>query len=433
MEHMIKVMDDTPFKEQFRWIPPPLVKKVQNHLQEMLESGAILPSQSAWCNAVVLVRKKDASLQFCIDFCCLNTHTKKDSYPLPRIQEALESLIGTGHFSCLDLKLGFWQIKMEEASKQYTTFTVDNLGFFECNCMPFGLCNMPATFQQLMQNCLGELNLIYCLIYLDDLIMFSQTAEEHLHQLHDVFDRFREYNLKLKLSKCSLFKEEINYLAHRVSKQGVQPSDTNLKAIAECVLPQTYMEIHAFLGLIGHYRQSIKGFTGIAQPLNEHLAGEGASRKLELVSLSKNALEAFQALKQACMSSPILAFADYMKDFLLETYASKEGLGAVLSQKQADGHYHPVAYGSQILTDHEKNYHSTKLEFLALKWAIMEHFKEYLYQPFLVRTDNNPLMYIMTTPNLDATGHQWVGALVKFNFWLEYQKGQDNTVADVLS
>ena len=134
------------------------------------------------------------------------------------------------------------------------------------------------------------------------------------------------------------------------------------------------------------------------------------------------------------MSSPILAFANYTKDFLLKTDASKEGLGAVLSQKQADGHYHLVTYGSWALTAHEKNYHSTKLEFLVLKWAITEHFKEYLlYQPFLVRTDNNPLMYIMTTPNLDATGHWWVGALAKFNFQLEYQKGQDNMVADVLS
>ena len=180
-EHTIKVTNDTPFKEQFRQIPPPLVEEVRSHLQEMLESSAIRPSQSAWCNAVVLVQKKDGSLWFCIDFHCLNAHTKKDSYPLPRIQEALESLVGAGHFSCLDLKSGFWQIKMDEASKQYTTFTVGNLGFFECNCMPFGLCNMPVTFQWLMQNCLGELNLIYCLIYLDDLIVFSWTAKEYLH------------------------------------------------------------------------------------------------------------------------------------------------------------------------------------------------------------------------------------------------------------
>ena len=242
-EHVIKVTDDTPFKEQFKWIPPPLVEEVWNHLWEMLEFGAIRPSQSAWCNAVVLVWKKDGSLWFCIDFCCLIAHTKKDSYPLPRIQEVLESLVGAGHFSCLDLKSGFWQIKMEEELKQYPAFTVGNLGFFECNCMPFWLCNALTTLQWLMQNCLGELSLIYCLIYLDDLIMFSQTAEEHLHKLCVVFDQLREYNLKLKLLKCSLFKEEINYLAHQVSKQGVQPSNANLKAIAECMPPQTYMEI----------------------------------------------------------------------------------------------------------------------------------------------------------------------------------------------
>ena len=185
---------------------------------------------------------------------------------------------------------------------------------------------------------------------------------------------------------------------------------------------------------MGHYWPFIKGFAQIAQPLNEHLAGERASRKSEWVSLLEDALGAFQALKQACMSTPILAFADYTKEFLLETDTSKEGLGAVLSPKQEDGQYHPVTSGSQALTIHEKNYHSTKCEFLALKWSITEHFKEYLlYGPFLVRTASNPLTYIMTTPNLDATGHQWVGALVIFNFKLGYQKGWDNTVADVLS
>ena len=402
IEHTIKVTDNTPFKEWFTWIPPLMVEEVRNHLREMLESGAIRPSQSAWCNAVVLVQKMDGSLHFCIDFHSLNARTKKDSYPLPRLQEVLESLVGTGHFSCLDLKSGFWHIRMDEALKQYTAFTMGNPGFFECDRMPFGLCNAPATFQPLMQNCMGELNFIYCLIYLADLIVFSQTAEEHLHRLSIVFDCLREYNLKLKPSKCSFFKEEINYLAHQVSKQGVQPSNTNIKAIAEYAVPQTYTEIRAFLGLVDHYRQFIKGFAQIAQPLNEHLAGEGASRKSEQVSLSEEALKAFKA----CMNSPVLAFANYTKDFLLETDALKEGLGAVLSQKQKDGWFHRVACGSWALTTHEKNYHSTKLEFLALKWAVTEHFKEYLlYQPFLVKSDNNPLTYIMTTPNLDATGH----------------------------
>ena len=143
--------------------------------------------------------------------------------------------------------------------------------------MPFGLCNAPATFQWLMQNCMGELNFIYCLIYLDDLIMFLQTAEEHLHQLRIVFDHLREYNLKLKPSNCSLLREEIDYLAHKVSKEGIRPSNINVKAIAKYAPPQTYTKIRAFLGIVGHYRHFIKGFAQITQPLNKHLAGEGTS------------------------------------------------------------------------------------------------------------------------------------------------------------
>ena len=233
----------------------------------MLDSGAICPSQSACCNAVVLVRKKDGGLHFCIDFWCLNAHMKKDHYPLPRIQEVLESLVGAGYFSCLDLKSGFWQIKMDESSKQYTVFTVGNVGFFKCNHMPFGLCNAPATFQRLMQNCLGVLNLIYCLIYLNHIVVFLHTTEEHLHHLCIVFDWFREHNLKLKPSKCNFVKKEITYLVHWVSKNGVQPSNSNFKAIAECALPQTYTEVCGFLGLVGHYRR----FTKDLHILHSHL------------------------------------------------------------------------------------------------------------------------------------------------------------------
>ena len=204
---------------------------------------------------------------------------------------------------------------MEEVSEQYTAFTVGNLGFFVCDHMPFGLCNMLATFQWLMQNCLGKLNLIYCLIYLDDTVIFLQMVEEHLHQLHILFDQFTEYNLKPKPSKCSLFKEEINYLAHQVSKEGVQPSNLNLKVIAEYALPQIYAEMHAFFGLVGHYQQFIKGFAHITQLLNEHITGEGASRKSEWVLLLEGALKALDTLKQACMTTPILVSLTIPRNF----------------------------------------------------------------------------------------------------------------------
>ena len=202
-EHEIRIVDDKPFKEKFQRIPPPMVEEVMAHMKEMLDVSAIHPSQSTWCNAVMLVRKKDRGLHLCIDFCKLNVRTKKDSYPLPYIQEAIESLVGAWYFSLPDLKAGFWQIDMDELSKQYTAFTVGNLGFFECERMPFGLCNAPTTFQRLMQNCLGELNLMYCLIYLVDVIVFSKTKEEHLQHLHVMFKHFQEHNPKLKQSKVN--------------------------------------------------------------------------------------------------------------------------------------------------------------------------------------------------------------------------------------
>ena len=432
VEHV--VTDETPIKERFRRIPPHMVEEVREHLRTMQEAGAISPSNSPWANAVVLVRKKDGGLRFCIDFRRLNDRTRKDSYPLPRIQESLEYLRGSRHFSSMDFLSGFWQVPMSPRSKKYTAFTVGNLGFFECERMPFGLCNAPATFQRLMQNCLGELNLTYCLIYLDDVIVYSATEEEHLTRLRAVFERFRQSNLKLKPTKCKFFQAEIVYLAHHVSREGIRPSQENLRAIAECPPPASYTAIRSFTNLAGHYRRFIKNFSKRARPLTNYLQGEGSSKKKEAVSLSKEAVAAFQDLKSALMTEPVLQLARFDKPFRLHTDASKQGLGAELTQKGEDGLWHPVAYGSRTLGKHEVNYHSSKLEFLALKWAITKQFKEYLaHAPFLVKTDNNPLTYVMSTPNLDATGHRWVSALAAFNFQIEYIKGSHNKVADALS
>ena len=178
VEHIIKLKDPNtaPFKEQFHQIPPPQVEEVREHLKLMLEAGAICPCNSPWCNAVVQVRKKDGSLRFCIDFRKLNSLTRKDSHPLPRIGETLDSLVGSTIYSTFDLTSGFWQVPLAEESKQYTAFTLGSMGLFECDRMPFGLCNAPATFQRLMQNCLSELNLMYCLIYLDDVLQRPGTA-----------------------------------------------------------------------------------------------------------------------------------------------------------------------------------------------------------------------------------------------------------------
>ena len=309
-EHKIVLKDpDTPpFKERFCRIPPPQLDEVREHLKLMLDAGMIRPSNSPWCNAVVLVRKKDGSLRFCIDFRKLNSLTVKDSHPLPRICEMLESLAGAAHYSTFDMNSGFWQVPMSPESKQYTAFTLGSMGLYECESMPFGLCNAPPTFQRLMLNCLGELNLTYCLIYLDDVIVFSHTKEEHLERMRVILDRLREHGLKLKPSKCEVFKTEINYLAHHVSKKGVQPSKKNLESIAQCPPPDTYTKLKSFIGLVGHYRHFIKGFARIVAPLYDLTSGKNKDKKSERVDLPTKALKAFESLEVACLQAPILAF-----------------------------------------------------------------------------------------------------------------------------
>ena len=233
-KHKIVLKDPNtpPFKEHFHRIPPLQLDEVREHLKLMLDAGVIQPSNSPWCNAVVLVRKKDGSLRFCIDFRKLNSLTVKDSHPLPRICETLESLTGAAHYSTFNMNSGFLQVPMDEESKQYTAFTFGSMGLYECESMPFGLCNALPTFQRLMQNCLGKLNLTYCLIYLDDIIVFSKMPEEHLWRMRVVFNCLQEDNLKLKPSKYDVFKSDINYLVHHVSQKGIFPSKKNLESIA---------------------------------------------------------------------------------------------------------------------------------------------------------------------------------------------------------
>ena len=319
---------------------------------------------------------------------------------------------------------------MDEESKQYTAFTLGSMGLYECESMPFGLCNAQPTFQRLMQNCLGELNLTYCLIYLDDVIVFSEMPEEHLQRMCVVFDHLQEHSLKLKPSKCDVFKSKINYLAHHVSQKGDLPLKKNLESIAQCLPPDTYTEVKSFVSLVGHYRHFIKGFAKIAVPLYNLTSGDNKDKKSEYVDLSREVLEAFDHLKAACLQTPMLAFLDFDKPFLFETDASGRGLAAVLSQKQADGRYHPIAYASRVMNETEQRYHSNKQEFLALKGAVTEQFHEYLSpygknrNNFVVRTDNNPLTYIFSSANLDAAGQHWVAHLASYNFSLEYQKGK---------
>ena len=288
---------------------------------------------------------------------------------------------------------------MNEDDKAKTAFSVGNLGFYECNRMAFGLTNAPATFQRLMERCMGELNLKECMIFLDDILVFSQSFEEHLERLDAVFSRLKQHGLKLKPSKCEFFKTKVTYLGHVVSESGVETDPDKINALATWPEPDNVKALRSFLGFTGYYRRFIKDYAKIVKPLNDLLVGHPTQKP---VSKKKKKLSvpwewgvaqqsAFNTLKEKLSSPPILAYADFSKPFLLNTDASSDGLGAVLYQVQ-DGQEKVIAYASRGLRNSERHYPAHKLEFLSLKWSVTEKFHDYLYgNQFEVRTDNNPL------------------------------------------
>ena len=438
VKHHIKLTDPAPFKEAYRRIPPQMYDEVKAHIQEMLDLGAIRPSNSPWASAIVLVRKKDGRLRFCIDLRRLNNRTVKDAYSLPRIESILDSLGGAQIFTTLDLKAGHWQVEMAEECKAYTAFTCGPLGFYECDTMPFGATNAPATFQRLMHDCLGDLNMNWCTVYLDDIIVFSDTKEEHLKRLEAVFQKLIAAGLKLKPTKCFFFKDEIEYLGHVVSGKGISTNPKKIEAVTKWPTPKTVYDVRSFLGFVGYYRRFIKNFSKITKPIREVITGlENQSKraaKKTHIEWTDIADSAFETLKTMCVNTPILAYPDYQLPFTLHTDSSTDGLGAVLYQKQ-NGKQRVIAYASRSVSKAESNYPAHKLEFLALKWAVCEKFHEYLYgtKPFEVFTDNNPLTYVLTSAKLDACGQRWVAKLANYNFSIKYRCGVSNTEADALS
>ena len=369
--------------------------------------------------------------------------TIKDAYAIPCIDDTLHLLAGAKYFTKLDLKSGYWQVELKEEDKPKTAFQVGPLGFYECNRMPFGLCNAPATFQRLMERCMGEMNLRDCLIYLDDIIIFSSTFEEHLERLQAVFSRLELHNLKLKATKCEFFKSQVVYLGHVVSEAGIQADPAKIEAVRNWPVPKTVKEVRQFLGFTGYYCRFVKGFAAIARPLNDLLVGHDTnpkaskkrktSRKQALFEWKEEHQKSYETLIDKLTSPPVLAYADCRSTFSVHTDASSSGLGAVLYQKQ-DSKEQVVAYASRSLKPSEKNYPAHKLEFLALKWAVSEKFRDYLYgSKFEVLTDNNPLTYVLTTAKLDATGQRWVASLCDYDFVIKYRSGRKNIDADSLS
>lgn len=438
VEHRIELDDQRPFKQKYRRIPPSMFDEVRSHLQILLRNGIIRKSHSPWSSNVVLVRKKDKSLRMCVDFRQLNQRSIKDAYALPRIEEILDCFAGNKYFSTVDMKSGYHQVEIFEPHKERTAFTVGPLGFFEFCRMPFGLSNSPATYQRLMQDCLADLHLKICCIFIDDVIIYARTFEEHQERLKLVFDRIRTACLKLAPGKCRFFKPKVKYVGHIVSEAGVETDPEKIEKIIKWPTPETPEQVRQFIGFAGYYRRFIRNFSQISKPLTELMPTPAKkSKKKTHIQKSWNwgqqQEQSFLKLKELLSTAPILGYADYTKSFEVHTDASGLGLGAVLYQNQ-EGQNRVIAYASRGLSKSEKNYPAHKLEFLALKWSVCDKFHDYLYgHSFGVLTDNNPLTYVLTSANLDATGHRWLAALSVYDFNITYRPGKNNADADGLS
>lgn len=442
--HTIELLDETPFREKCRPIPPSAYDELREHLNELLNAGIIKKSKSPYCSNIVMVRKKDGSLRLCVDYRKLNQKTKKDAYNLPRIDMLIDSLKGAKYFASLDLFSGYHQVSMKPEDQEKTAFAAGPFGFYQYAKMPFGLCNSPSTFQRLMEQVLEGLTMKSCAVYIDDIIVFAQSREELYTRLSEVFSRLRKANLRLKPKKCSFLQTEVEFLGHTVSRDGVQCSTKHIDAVASWPEPSNVGELQTFLGFTGFYRRFIPGYSTVAYPMLKLLKSSDAGKrsqkgkrkgKIHYVPWEWGPPQhkAFETLKHSLITAPILTYPDYRKPFILHTDASRKGLGAVLYQ-EVEGKNHVVAYASRSLTGSEKNYTVHKLEFLALKWAVTVKFHDYLLgNSFTVYTDHNPLVYVTSTAKLDANGHRWLEALSLYNFTIKYKPGKAHSDADGLS
>ena len=430
VEHKINLIDETPIRIRHRRIPPAMYEEVRAYLDELLAAGQIRPSHSAWSFPLVLVRKKEGTLRLCIDYRKLNEKCVREFFPLPRLDETMDVLVGAKYFSRLDLRSGYYQIPMYEPHKERTAFAAGPLGFFEWNSMPMGTVNATSSFQRLMQQCLGEMHLKECVVFLDDILVYSQSFGDHLVRLRKVFQRLKECGLKLKPSKCEFLKSKCQYLGHIVSADGISTDPEKISKVVNWKVPENAKELSSFLGFCGFYRRYVKNFSSIARPLQDLVKfSDGKSP----IVWSDEADESFKLLKSKLTSAPILAYADCTKPFILHVDASGTGLGGILYQMQ-DNKKRVIAYASRGLNASERNYPAHKREFLALKWAIVEKFHDYLYGGKCeVYTDSNPLTYILSTAKLDATGHRWLAQLSSYDFSLHYKPGQSHVDADALS
>ena len=428
IRHAIHLIPDaTPAYVPAYRVPVSRRSKVDDAVRDMLEKDVIEPAASPFNAPLLLVPKANGEWRVVVDFRKLNSLTVPDRHPMPVLTDLLQSLGDSNEvFSTIDLQSGFFQVELEERSRPYTAFTTSR-GQYMFKRMAMGLRNSPLTFTRLMNSVLAGLmgNSVFC--YLDDVIIASKTIQEHLDTLSQVLSRFAQAGLKLKLSKCSFLKRQISFLGHRVDREGIHTLDDKISAVCKFPTPTNVDQIRSFIGLAGFYRQFIKGFSQIAQPLSALL------KKNVPFTWSDDQEKAFLTLKHALCNAPVLAFPDFERDFTLCTDASATGLGAVLMQPDKHGKMRAIAYASRLLNKAELNYAVTHKEALAVVWAL-RHFRD-LILGFRIHvfTDHYAVTELFNGHSLTGKFARWQLTVQEFNPSFSYLPGKCNTVADALS
>lgn len=407
--------------------------EIEKKTKEMLNAGIVSPSDSVWHSPVVLVKKKDGTYRFAIDYRNLNKITKAISHPLPRLEDVFDCLGESSAtiFSTLDLNSAYFQMELDPETKHKSAF-ITHEGVYVFNRMPFGLKNAPMSFQMLMSQVLRGLHWKIVLCYIDDLLVFSRTFDEHLSHLDQVFKKLREANLTLKPEKCHFGLEKVMFLGHILSKDGISVDPAKIEKVKNFPVPRSQTELKSFLGLCNYYRRFVSGFANIASPLNSLLKGN-KKRKFQKGEWTDECQSSFQKLKDALTTAPILGFPDMNKDFILSTDASGTAVGYVLGQKDNQGREYVIAYGGRALSKDEKKWSVFDQECLGVIEGI-KTFRHYLsHRKFTVFTDHKALSYLYGLKDPKGRLARWCMFLEGYSFDIIHKPGRQNANADAIS
>ncbi len=426
-EHPINTADAAPVKQRPRRVPLAYAEEEKKAIEDLLKKGVIQKSTSPWASPIVLVKNKSGAIRPCVDYRRVNALVKPDGFPLPRVQDCLDAVADSCLFSSFDLTSGYFQIPLKRKIFPKSAFLLQNLGHYEMTRLPFGLNNAAGTFQRTMELALQGSARVTCLVYIDDIIVFAKSFQEHIRRVDEVLARIKNAGLKLKPEKCNMLQTEVVFLGHVVSKEGIRPDPSNIAKVVQWPVPQNAKQVKQFVATGSYYRRFVQDFAKIARPLVD------LTKKDAKFQWTVECAQAFTKLKQALVSPSVMGYPlNDGGDFMLDVDASGVGIGGVLSQIQG-ARERVIAYASRAMNKAERNYCITEQELLAVVYFV-QYFRQYLLgRKFIVRTDHQALVWLFSLKEPSGKIARWIEILAQYNFQIEYRSGKKQGHCDALS